>query len=297
MKNEEFGQLLKTLRQNSLDPKGNRWTRETLSREIKLTEDQLGRLERGERKYLDNHTLHLLARSFNLTSLEKKEFFCAAAGMADDQLFAREKPEAQLQELLHEIKDIQIPSMVLDVYADIVALNTATLNLFLLTPDIIRYAGEIPAGYNLLHFIYSPQFGCREIFGSKWSEVATIEVLLFRRSTLRYRHTAYFNYILNTLLKEKQFNIDWYTSHRYESHYELTYEHFKYKHPRFGFLSYLSTETVVNTKKGDLYLLLYNPTDDATKSVFSSLLDRNENKVYRISSWPEKYFLNASSNI
>ena len=296
MKHEEFGMLVKTLRKKSIDPRGNRWTREALCREINLTEDQLGRLERGERKYLDNQTLHLLARSFNLTSLEKKEFFCAAAGMADDELFTRENPEAQLQGLLNELEDIRIPLMVLDVYADIVAVNTATLNLFLLTPEIIHYAGEIPAGYNLLNFIYSPQFGCKEIFGSLWPEVATIEVLLFRRSTLRYRHTAYFEYIISSLLKEKQFNIDWYTSHRYESHYDLTYEHFKYKHPRYGFLSYLATETIVNTKKGDLYLLLYNPTDNATKSVFFNLLDQNKNRVYRIADWPEKNFWQEPNN-
>ncbi|OPL11066.1 MAG: hypothetical protein AVO34_02930 [Firmicutes bacterium ML8_F2] len=35
-------------------------------------------MEKGKRKYLDNNTLHLLAKCSNLTSLEKLEFMLAA---------------------------------------------------------------------------------------------------------------------------------------------------------------------------------------------------------------------------
>ncbi|MFO7952822.1 MAG: helix-turn-helix domain-containing protein [Bacillota bacterium] len=288
MKPKEFGHLLKALRQKSIDHSGNRWTRENLSKRVNLTEDQLGRLERGERKYLDNQTLKLLADSFNLTNLEKKEFFYAASGFADHELFSGDEPESQLQALLREIEGILVPAFVIDAYCDFVAVNTAALNLFVLTSEILNYAAKIPAGYNILNFIYSPQFGCKEIFGVSWSRIATIEVLLFRRSSLRYRHTDYFKYILNTLLKEDQFNIDWYSSHIYESHHELTYEPFKYWHPHYGPLSYIAAETIINTKKGHLYLVLYNPTDNETMKVFSDLTGQNNNLVYRISSWPEK---------
>jgi len=288
MKPEEFGLLVKTLRQNSIDQHGNHWSRETLSGAVNLTEDQLGRLERGERKYLDTHTLQLLADSFNLTDLEKKEFFYAAAGIPDHELFTGEDPEIELQKLINEIEDIHIPALIIDVYADIVAVNTAAMHLYLFTPEIINYANSIPAGYNLLNFIYSSQFGCKEIFGASWRRIATIEVLLFRRSSLRYRHTNYFKYLLSTLLKEEQFNIDWYSSHRYEDHYQLTYEHFIYKHPRFGPLSYLATETIINTQKGNLYLILYNPSDKITKEVFSKLTGKKNNMVHRVSCWPVK---------
>jgi len=46
-----FGQLVKELRKTTSDHQGNRWTRETLSKQIHLSVDQLGRLERGDRKY------------------------------------------------------------------------------------------------------------------------------------------------------------------------------------------------------------------------------------------------------
>ncbi len=284
----EFGLLIKTLRKSSADQFGNIWTRDRLSKAIHLTPDQLGRVERGDRKYLDPQTLKLLAKAFNLTNLEKKEFFYAALGLADKEIFKHEEPDNQLNNLLCEMENLQTPALLIDAYSDIVALNTAALNLYLVTPELLSIARQIPAGHNLINLIYSSAFGSKELFGSFWQQAATIEILLFRRSTLRYRHTDYFNYILKILFKEKQFDIDWYSSHRYAEQYDLTYEHFEYEHPRYGPLSYLATETIINTKKGQLYLLLYNPFNKVTASVFAKLLGKSGNKAYRAASWPEK---------
>ena len=284
----DFGLLIKTLRKSSVDQWGNPWTRESLSRAVHLSPDQLGRLERGDRKYLDTQTLLLLADSFNLTNLERKEFLYAALGLSDEQLFAREDSINQLNNLLHEIENLQVPVLLLDAYSDIVAANVSTLNLFLITPELLDYAKQIPAGQNLLNLVYSPAFGAREIFGSFWRKIATIEILLFRRSTLRYRHTAYFNYLMKVLLQEKQFDIDWYFCQRYADRYDLTYVHFLYEHPRYGPLSYLATETIISTKKGELYLLAYNPLDKTTASIFKNIKGDKENRIHRFASWPEK---------
>ncbi len=284
----EFGLLVKTLRNSSFDEYGNRWTRENLSRAVHLSADQLGRLERGERKYLDNQTLQLLADCFNLTNLERKEFYLAAVGLSDNELYARLEPDIQLNKLISTLESLNIPGFIIDVYADIIAANKAVINLMCLTPDIINYARTIPAGFNLINYIYSSSFGCKEIFGPLWREMATIEVLLFRRSSLRYRHTEYFSYLLKALLKEKEFDIDWYSSHRNTDHYDLTYERFVYDHPRYGPLNYTATETVVNSKKGDLYLVLYNPADSETETVFSGLRGTGDNTVQKLAGWPEK---------
>jgi transcriptional regulator with XRE-family HTH domain len=74
MEPSEFGQLVKSLRKATNDPLGNRWTRESLGSYIHLSINQLGRLERGDRKYFDNQTLILLADAFKLTPIERKEF-------------------------------------------------------------------------------------------------------------------------------------------------------------------------------------------------------------------------------
>ncbi|GEM_PF-627122 len=296
MKLAEFGQLIKTLRKTSLDECGNPWTRASLSRAIHLTQDQLGRLERGDRKYLDTQTLNLLTKAFKLTNLEKREFLYAATSLGDERLFENEDPESHLNKLMCEMEKLQVPALLIDAYSDIVAINKAALNLFLVTPELLNYLRQVPAGQNLINLLYSPAFGSKEIFGSFWRRVATIEILLFRRSTLRYRHTDYFDYIYKILTANIQFDIDWYSSQRNADHYDLTYEHFNYNHPRYGPLSYLASETIINSSKGELYMLVYNPTNSVTSSVFRKLVGVNSNEVYNTAAWPDKVIPSNDSN-
>lgn len=284
----DFGKLVKALRHSSMDDNGNRWTRDTLSNAVHLTANQLGRLERGDRKYLDNQTLQLLAESFKLTNLEQKEFLSAAVGIDDSALFGLEKPEEKLNKLIAIVESLQMPAFIVDVYIDFIASNAGALNLFQVAPELIDHMSYIPAGHNMLNFIYSSELGFKEIVGSQWREAADTSMLLFRRSTLRYRHTKYFQILLKELLKEKQFDIDWYANHRHTGHYDVTFEQFNYKHPVHGPLKYISTETLINTSKGELYLIIYNPSDQLTAEIFADITSRGNKRAYRIAPWPDK---------
>ena len=288
MNSNDFGLLLQTLRKNSIDEKGNRWTRDSLSEEIHLTRSQLGRLERGDRKYLDSQVLQLLADAFKLTNLEKREFLQAAAGISNEELYGHELPENQLDRLLSLMNDLQVPAFILDVYADLVATNSSILALYQVTPDLITYANNIPAGMNFINFVYSEEFGLRRLLNSQWREVADMAMLFFRRSTLRYRHTLYFRDLFKALLKDEQFDIDWYTSQRLDDHYDITYEHLSYLHPHYGSLNYVATETVVKTSNGELFLMIYHPTNKETVKVFSDLYCEYGNSIHRLASWPDK---------
>lgn len=196
----EFGLLVKTLRQSNHDEYGKRWTRESFSEKINLTPHQLGRLERGDRKYLDNLTLQLLAESLNLTALEQKELLLAAIGLPDNEIY------------------------------------------------------------------------------------------LFRRSSLRYRHTDYFSFLFRELLNETSFDIDWYSNHRFNYQLDMTYEPISLKHPCHGPMNYIITETAAATSEGNLYLMVNNPSDIATMSAFSEMISEHGNKVRRLSTWPQKQF-------
>lgn len=288
MNHSDFGLIVKALRKTSFDRQGNRWTRKNLSRAIHLTEDQLGRLERGDRKYLDNRTLILLADSFNLSDLERQEFFYASLGLNDEKLFGPEEPEAQLAHLLTVMENLQVPAFIKDVYADIVAANKGFFDLYQMTPAFIDQIGQQPAGANQIRLAYSSTFGLKAIIGPSWREASIMALLEFRRSTLRWRHTKYFQFLFKTLLKEKKFELDWYSSHRLVNYRDLTYESFKYRHPFFGPLSYMATETTVKTKQGDLTLIMYNPTTRPTISVFEELFNFKGDNVRRLAGWPEK---------
>ncbi len=284
----DFGLLVKALRKSSFDEHGNRWTRETLSKAVHLTEDQLGRLERGDRKYLDNHTLMHLADSFNLTSMERKEFFYAALGLKDEELFNQEEPEIQFSNLLKFMEQLLVPAFLTDVYKDVVAANKAVMDLYQLTPTKIKHLSKTPAGYNQLYLIYSSKSGVRDLIGPLWREAAMSTLLEFRRSTLRYRHTNYFLYLLNSLLKLKDFELDWYSSHRLVEFNDTTYEHFEYEHSFFGPVAYTATETTINTMKGDLTLVLYNPANRVTVSVVEELMKFGGNRALQMAAWPKK---------
>ncbi len=288
MELNDFGLIVKALRKNSFDYNGNRWTRESLSRAVHLTEDQLGRLERGDRKYLDNQTLMLLADSFNLTTLERKEFFYAALGLKDEVLFNLEEPETQLSGIFNTMEKLLVPAFLTDVYADIASANKAVMDLYQITPGMLKRLRKTPAGFNQLYLIYSDIYGLKDLIGPQWSDAAIMTILEFRRSSLRYRHTNYFHYLLNTLLKEKQFELDWYSCHRNDDNYDLTYERFEYEHPFFGPLLYTATETVIHTMKGELKLVLYNPANPETVAVFEELMTYGGNQIFQLASWPEK---------
>ncbi len=285
----DFGLIVKALRKNSFDENGNRWTRETLSRAVHLTEDQLGRLERGDRTYLDNQTLMHLADSFNLTTLERKEFFYAALGLKDEELFNQESPKTQLANLLEIMEKLLVPAFLSDVYKDIVLANKAIMDLYQLPSARLNSFKKTSAGFNQLFLIYSPKSGLRDIIGSRWQEAAFMTLLEFRRSSLRYRHTNYFQYLLNTLLKLKDFELDWYSNLSIADSPDLTYERFEYGHPFFGPLAYNATETTINTMQGDLTLVLYNPANPDTAAVFEELIKCGGKKILQLSAWPDKY--------
>jgi hypothetical protein len=169
-----------------------------------------------------------------------------------------------------------------------VAVNSSVLALYQVTPDLINYANKIPAGMNFVYFVYSEKLGLKSLLNSEWREVADMAMLFFRRSTLRYRHTLYFSSLFKALLKEKQFDIDWYTSQRLDNQCDLTYEELNYLHPLYGSLNYVATETAIKTSNGELFLIIYNPTNEETVKVFSDLHREYGNSILRLASWPEK---------
>lgn len=284
----DFGLLIKTLRYNGTDNSGIRWTRESLCNEVHLTPDQLGRIERGERKYLDNHTLHLLATAFKLTNLERKEFLYASIGIADSVVDSMLEPVAQLDSMIILLENLRVPAFVIDVYSDLVVSNHAALYISQLTPEKLKHAKTVPAGLNHLYLFYSPDYGYREILGDHWQNTAMQELLLFRHSSLRYRHTEYFNFLLKELLKDKTFDINWYSSHKSDLYNDMAYASLKYEHPAYGQVNYIATETVVHTKKGDLRIVILNPVDRVTTTLFADLTSSGINRVVKLNSWPEK---------
>jgi transcriptional regulator with XRE-family HTH domain len=283
-----FGQLVKELRKTTSDHQGNRWTRETLSKQIHLSVDQLGRLERGDRKYYDNQSLELLADAFKLTPIERKEFFITAAGITDQDYCFHLTPDEQLQELIETLGDVWTPAFLLDAYQDIVAINKSCLDLFMINDEIIISAKELPFGYNLLKYMYDQNLGFAQLLGPLWQDVAMIQIHQFRRTSFRFQHHDYYKQLMNELSKEPKFDIDWYTSQRDPINKYLQYEKFSYIHPIYGPLRYIATEANTESIYGELQLILYLPADFPTAATFYQLVNLGAQKAIRLAEWPIK---------
>ncbi len=288
MKPAEFGQLVKELRKSTSDPLGNQWTRESLSKYIHLSVDQLGRLERGERKYYDHQTLNLLADAFKLTTVEKKEFLITAAGISDAEFTYNASPDEQLNDLINVAGSVLPPAFIVDAFNDLVAINQTYKNLFMITDEIIGYARQLKTGFNLLYYLYSADLGFKDLLGPSWKKIALIQIHQFRRTSFRFRHEKYYKILLQELFKEPQFDIDWYSSNRLCPEHCVEYEYFNFEHPAFGLLSFIGTETNVNTAHGELHLVIYHATDGPTTLTFNQLAGPNKVSPTLLANWPEK---------
>ncbi len=291
MNNEHFGRIVKALRKKCYDQQGNRLTREILSKMVYLTEEQLGRLERGDRKHLDKKTLSLLADSFKLNNEERKEFFYAAFGSNEHYLYKNEDPGSQLKKLLVLMQKLQAPAYIHDAYTDVLAANNAALNVCQVTANQVEQARQVPAGFNLMHYIYAPVMKLEIILGAHWKEISEMAMFEFRRLTLRYRHTDYFKLLFKTLSKNEQFLIEWHKSLGKDNHTSSECRHLSYKHLSAGPLTYTETRTVLSTSAGELYLNIFNPVDSTTARTFKNLVNDKENTVQTLANWPEKSFI------
>ncbi len=288
MKAATFGQLVRELRKTTSDPQGNRWTRETLSKQIHLSVDQLGRLERGDRKYYDQQTLELLADTFKLSPIEQKELLIAAAGISDEERYHFANPDEQINDLLDVLNTMWPPAMLVDAFQNVVAINKPYQDLFMVTNDLIEYSRQNPINFNLLDVTYSNDLGIRDLLGPYWREIAIMQIHQFKRTTFHYQHLKYYKSLLNQLFKLPQFDIDWYSSYRSPFNKYQHYVKYSYEHPAYGPLNYIGAVTTNGTIYGELQLIVYTPTDFPTSDTFYQFAIAGDRKVTRLSEWPIK---------
>jgi transcriptional regulator with XRE-family HTH domain len=289
MNRKEFGKLVVTLRTERPDQDNKIWTRADLAEKTGLGELILGKIERGVKATLEPNTLLKLASAFQLTSRERKEFFAAAIRL-DDKNIPRENSDSifTLNQLLQMLRQVQLPSFILDGYSDVIAANHSILRLLNIPTDLIENAANVRAGFNQMRVVFAPESGFRELMGEQWHEYATRNMLFFRAASLRYRATPYFANILKGLREYEEF--DWYWRRRtYEKDdYYIDSELVKYCHPELGNISYFSASFIAITMAGDLHFTTYIPASAETSKVFSALVMTAGTDVQLFASWPEK---------
>lgn len=298
MDRKQFGKLVAALRKEECDEDGERLTQARLAELIlaqdphtPLNEVVIGKIERGERTILDDHTLLNLADALKLTVGERRIFFLMATGLDHLHLYpTTDAAGAILTPVLEMLREIRLPALLLDRYLDVVAVNGLLLQFYHFSQiDLSQQMGK-PGGVNLLNFIFSPTFA--PIRGQMpppvWHRFAVGNVIYFRRMTLPYRMTPYFRSLFAHLSKNREFRWFWEQVFYEEKLYFVGGESFQIGSAVAGRFRFLTAPLVTLTPHGNLEILTHIPRDEETAVLFHQMALNNPSLVHQFSAWPEK---------
>jgi hypothetical protein len=297
MDHKEFGHLIAALRKEHFDEDGNRLTQAKLAEKAQqrdphgpLNEIIIGKIERGERAMLDDQTLLSLADTLELTIGERREFFLAATGLDNEQIYPAPKPaEEILASVIQMLTDIQLPALLLDNYLDVIAVNASLVKLYDTNQIDLRHRMNQLAGFNLLSFIFSADFEPHRQLMShhEWHNFAVGNVIYFRRVTLRYRMTGYFTTLLAQLRHNREFRWYWEQVFYEEKRYFVGGESFKLGTPGSNRFSFLTAPLVTLTPYGNLEIITHIPRNADTAAAFYQMASETPPNTYQLSSWPK----------
>jgi len=297
MNRRDFGQLLAALRQD-LD-----WTQFVLSEHANVDEAVISQIERGVKKYFESELLFQLANALQLTTLERREFFLAASGLDQKQIVRQQSAgmdtdvfnvRKMLDKMIELTGQVRLPALLSDVYSDVIAVNQMMLSFYNIPSVMLENAGQIPGGYNTIRINFGKDMVGRSLVGDRWDDYALNSMHFFRETSLRYRATSYFKYLMNAFRNQIEypfFERYWKMVSSLERDKEVNIDFFAYPHGEFGKLKYASSNNVSITSYGELFLIQYVPLDEATSRVFEELAQKAGSGTVRLAPWPNKIFV------
>jgi transcriptional regulator with XRE-family HTH domain len=290
MDRKGFGALIAALRQDL------GWTQAQLAVAADELPPAISNIERGLRKHFEPEFLFRLANALQLTPPETRELFMAASSLEDGNSGSGGgSPEfdaqGMIERLANLVEKLQLPAFLADSYSDVIAVNAAMLALFQMTPERVAELASIPAGFTAVHALYGAGMPIRQAIAAKWEEMALSSLQAFRESSLRYRATPYFKYLMRSFRNHKAhpgFERHWRRTSSLDNTRRSSMEPFLFEHAGSGWLSYYASTFITHTPLGELFLYQYLPANELTAQAFSQLLHQTGSKVYRWASWPEK---------
>ena len=265
----------------------------------------MSQIERGVKKHFEPELLFSLGNAFQLTTLERREFFLAASGL-DQKQIVRQPSAAMATDVfnLRKILDkmieltgqVRLPAFLCDVYSDVIAANKVILSFFKLPPVFLEDADRVPGGYNTTRFNFGKDLLARNHFVDNWDNYALNSMRAFRENSLRYRAKPYFKYLMKIFrnpIEYPFFDRYWKMVSSMEQDKEANLDSFCYHHDEFGEIKYVSSSTISTTSFGELFLVQYLPLNEPTSQVFEHLAQEEGQGVMRFAPWPVKSFPNS----
>lgn len=294
MNRKDFGELVAALRQDL------GWTQFQLAEYSELDSAVISQIERGVKRYFEPELLFKLANTFQLTTLERREFLLASSGLSQKEIVRQ--PSAAMSTDVFNVRRaldkmieltglVRLPAFLGDVYGDVIAANSILLAFFKLPPHFVTQADRIPAGYSTVRFNFSKDLVARSHVVENWDSYALYSMQTFREHSLRYRAHPYFKYLMKLFRNQNEyplFDRYWKMVSSMEQDKEANTDYFSYRHAEFGQIKYVSSSTISITSFGELFLIQYLPLDAPTSQVFEELAQEAGQSVTRFASWPQK---------
>ena len=252
-------------------------------------------METGRKVVLQVDDLYKLAQAFQLTTLERHKFISSAAKLDKQKTFAVPHHET-LKDVVTRLNNVRLPAYFVDAYHDIVAANGIMTHLFGIRTDLQGTLAH-PVYFNAMRMLFDPEFCTLTLTGANSDHVFTESILFFRHSTLLYRGTDYYAFLLKHLNKYKKFKDFWHRVLIFTPDYAVPVHLCRTVNSNYGKLKYVTTATEIPTVETELTVIGCLPVDVKTNQVFESLAVSAEARwFYPLASWPEKESPDARGN-
>ena len=211
MEHETFGKIVAALRREHIDfATGRRWSQQKLAEETGLTKRIVSKIERGRQARLEGVVLQELARAFELTSLERREFFAMASQSADRAVVRADLDHREVfEKTWASLGAVGLPAFLMDAFGNIIGINRAMVAFHGCSMAQISEAKSTAEGVNLLGMLFAPDSTLRRVLGNGWHSNSMTVMRQWRAMTLRYRHTERFRQLFTALSAFPDFPMFW----------------------------------------------------------------------------------------
>lgn len=292
MYRKKFGSLIVALRREHLENQKS-WTRQKFAQESGIDEEILANIENGRRTILYPDLLVKMADALALASGERKEFFLAASGIDEQNIYRQiDTPKTALEEMLAIMDQLQQPAFLVDQYFDIVAVNLMVLEIYNVNVNNFLDPDSDPVTrFNLIRFLFSSEFSEQKAMLGKFREkFAANTAMLFRASSLRYRTTEYFQRLYQHLCEFDDFKVRIQRKPKDEQYVDNNI-FIILDNPRFGIIRSISTSITATSTAGELKLFVFTPLSEETAKVFAKIAQQNNYVFQSLPDWPDKSIL------
>lgn len=294
MNRKDFGELVAALRQDA------GWTQFQLAEYSEIDVAVISQIERGVKKFFEPTLLFYLANAFQLSTMERREFFLAASGLDETQIVRQPSVAVNtdvfdakklLEKMVRLTGDVRRPAFLLDVYSDVIAANKMIIAFYNVPSSMMETAADVPGGYNAIRLNFGRDLVAKKHVTDNWDYYAINSMHAFRSSSLQYRAKPYFKYLMKAFRNPAEypfFERYWKRVSSADQDKEANIDQFSYYHSEYGQLKYLASTTTAITSFGNLYLVQNLPLDERTEDVFTQLRVKAGLGVIQLAPWPEK---------